>query len=315
MHRRYRLDVELTGDKEEEKTAKEGRGFFGHALTSSEFVHAEVKIEDRTEAWHTGALTVEVEVPPTAAARRVRKAAMPSIVLTAPDEEDYELFPSRTNSLVSTTSAASIASCGSTQVQSTLSLPSRSPPASRSSSRSSVSSKLTVQSTNSFQPLTSQPPSSIGSILEEPILEDDMVEQCLYDYSWGEESVDCVTQFSPKSAGTKGEGSMSSVVVIPTENQNDNINLFKRSEPARAYREVHMDKRPRTMSFPEVLNQPTRKSSLAWEQLKLLTKAEGIVPVEEAPESMVGIRVLSMWVKWHQCVMFPKHIMYTVTLG
>ena len=308
--------MELTGDKEEEKKAKEGRGSFGHALTSCEFVHGEVKIENRTEARHTGALTVEVEVPPTAAARRVRKAAMPSIVLTAPDEEDCsELFPSRTNSLMSTTSAASIASCGSTQVQSTLSLPSRSPPASRSSSRSSVSSKLTVQSTNSFQPLTSQPPSSIGSILEEPILEDDLVEQCLYDYSWGEESVDCVTQFSPKSAETKGQGNMSSVVAIPTENQNDNINLCKRSEPARAYREVHMDKRPRTMSFPEVLNQPSRRSRLAWEQLKLLTKPEGIVPVEEAPESRVGVKVHSVWLKWHQCVMSQSILCILLHLG
>lgn len=302
MHQRYRLDVELTGNEEEKKTVKEGRGSFGHALTSSEFVHGEIKIENRTEARHTGALTVEVEVPPTAAAYQVRKAAMPSIVLTAPDKENYELFSSRTNSLVSATSAASIASCGSTQVQSTLSQPSRSPPASRSSSKSSVSSKLTVQNTNSFQPLTSPPPSSIGSILEEPILEDDMVEQCLYDYSGGEESVDCVTHFSLKSAGTEGEGSMSSVVAIPTETLNDNINLFKRSEPAtRAYRKVRMNERPRIMSSPEVLSQPTHRSIPAWEQLKLLPKAEGIVPLQEAPDSMVGIEGLglhSMRLKW-----------------
>lgn len=303
MHPPYRLDVEpiCEEEKEEEEEQslkevasgklKEPRASFGCAQSSFESVHGAVNINNRADGTHASVLAVEVEVPPAVAAHWGHSAVPPTIVLTAPDEEDYELLPSCTNSVVSTASTASNASCQSALMHSGLSLPAHSPTPPSTPSRLSMSSdpppsRLSVHSSGSYQPFTSQPP-SIGSILEEPILEGEVVEQCLYDYS----GASCVTQFTPKS--TEETEKKSSLVAIPKESQKD-VNLFKRSEPAtRSYRTTHMEGKPRAMSFPEVLSDDTtHKGSHLWEHLRLLTRTRGMEPLRQTPESMADIEVV-----------------------
>ena len=299
MHPHYRLDVEPICEEEKKVASvklKEAGASFGRARGSSESVHEAVRAENRAEGKRTGALAVEVEVPPTAVTHQAHNAVTPSIVLTAPDEEDYELFPSCTTSPVSTTSVASNAISGSSLVHSRLSLPSRSPPASCSPPKLSISPdppspKLTVHSTSISQPLAS--PYGIGSILEEPIPEEEMIEQCFYDYSGGDGGTECITQFSPRRTGEKGDGSMSSLVAIPKDSQNENINLFKRSEPAtRNFQKVHMEDKPRAMSLPMVHGETTHGQSLLWNQLNLPTKTEGRELTGQTPESVVCIEVV-----------------------
>ena len=276
---RCRLDVETRQEDVVGVRAaklKEAKASCGHAQGSPEAVYGVAKAEQNAEGRCTGALAVEVEVPP----HRV----VPSIVLTTPDDDNYEPFPSRANSPVSTTSAASTASSGGSPVHTRL--PMHSPPAS-SQSRSSwsldPSSKLPVNSTNTLQLLSSLSPSSIGSIPEEPLLEEDIAEQCLYDYKSGDGSVDCITQFTPSKAGE--EGVMQSLVTVPKESGGDNINLLSINKPA-SRKPVHAQ-RPRAMSLPNAQRESFHRGNLLGED-----KSKELQ--EQTPNSVVGCGVVSL---------------------
>lgn len=118
-----------------------------------------------------------------------------------------------------------------------------------------------------------------------------MAEQCLYDYKSGDGSAGYITQFTPRKAGEKGEeGMMQSLVTVPKESGDGNVNLLMRNKPV-SWKPVHAE-RPRAMSFPDNQSESSRRGSVLWDRLRLLTKDKGKELQEQTPDSVVGTGIV-----------------------